>query len=169
MDTGDDEIIMNEPGNVIEMTEELFTQEFGFNPHELSSDMDSSDHEAVDGFVFPAEQTTDPTGEFVEMSDTDVQILIDDSENSSTMKKTLCDINKLKRFLQLKGESREIYQIDVDTLDSYLANFILSVRKPNGSEYEPSTIRNMVSSFDRYLKRKRYQHKIANGYTNGFS
>ena len=48
-------------------------------------------------------------------------------------------------------------------LDSYISRFILSVRKQSGDEYEPTTLRGMVSSFERYLKRRRYCESIITG------
>ena len=75
-------------------------------------------------------------------------------------KKTMIDVNKFKRFLLTKQEKREIHDIGPDMLDEYLANYVLSVRKCDGSEYEPSTIRNMISSIDRKLKRNKYPVQI---------
>ena len=96
------------------------------------------------------------SAEFVEMSNEDVKIFINDQENKNTLRKTLGDTQKIMKFLQQKGESREIFQIPHDELDPLLANFILSVRKADGSEYEPTSLRSMISSMDRKLKRHQY-------------
>ena len=64
------------------------------------------------------------------------------------------------KFLESKGEHRDIFQIPHDKLDPLLANFILSVRKPDGSDYEPSSLRNIMPSLDRKLKRHQYEHTI---------
>ena len=37
-------------------------------------------------------------------------------------------------------------------LDLLFGNFLVTVKKQNGSEYEPSTIRGFMSSLGRYLK-----------------
>ena len=64
------------------------------------------------------------------------------------------------KFHESKGKHHDIFQIPYDELDPLLANFILSVRKPDGSDYKPSSLRNMMSSLDRKLKRHQYQHTI---------
>lgn len=76
------------------------------------------------------------------------------------MRKTYNDLEKFKRFLATKGEFRPIYQLEIGLLDEYTANFILSVRKRDGTEYEPTTLRTFVSSLDRKLRRHKYPHSI---------
>ena len=113
--------------------------------------------------------TTSNNQEFVNLSSDDVRQMISDADNRNTVRKTLYDVSKFQRFLDGKGEQKEIHRIEPDLLDEYLANFILSVRKPDGEEYEPSTIRNMVSSIDRKLKRQNYPHRIISSTTNAFN
>ena len=40
----------------------------------------------------------------------------------------------------------------------------MSVRQKNGQEYEPVTLRSMLSSFERYLKRHNYGTSLISGY-----
>ncbi|XP_052218116.1 uncharacterized protein LOC127835719 [Dreissena polymorpha] len=80
--------------------------------------------------------------------------------NKATLKKTKNDVDKFKRFLKLKGESRELHVLDVDILDEYVANFILSCKTKSGTDYEPSSIRNIMSSIDRELKHHKYPYLI---------
>ena len=110
---------------------------------------------------------THPT-EFTDISSEDVRKLISHEENKNTLKKTLSDVAKFERFLLSKSESRKMHEIESDSFDEYLANFILSVRKPSGDQYEPSTIRNMVSSIDRKLRRHQYPYKIFTDQSNVF-
>ena len=49
-----------------------------------------------------------------------------------------------------------------DELNELLSEFILSVRTKEGQEYEPSSLREMVASFERHLKRKSYPVSIIN-------
>ena len=44
-----------------------------------------------------------------------------------------------------------------------LAKYIISVKKEDGSEYEPSTLRGLISSVDRYLKDRDYGTTVING------
>ena len=98
--------------------------------------------------------------EFVAMSNDDVQCFISDQENKNTVKKTQHDIQKFSRFLRSKGEQKEIHHIDHELLDEYISNFILSARKQDGTEYEPVSLRSIVSSLDRKLKRQKYPYSI---------
>ena len=109
-----------------------------------------------------------PSTEFLEFSSEDVRKFIENEDNKNTSRKTLSDVQKFQRFLQTKGEQKEIQNIEADILDEYIANYILSVRKPDGQEYEPSTIRNIISSLDRKLKRHKYPFKIIADNTNAF-
>ena len=45
-------------------------------------------------------------------------------------------------------------------LNELLSEFILSVRTKEGQDYEPSSLRGMVASFERHLKRKSYPASI---------
>ena len=79
------------------------------------------------------------------------------NENQNTLKKTLSHVKLLKQFLTEKHqESREIHTIPAAELDRYLSEFVINVCKADGTEYEPSYLRGMISSFDRQLKRHKY-------------
>ena len=46
-------------------------------------------------------------------------------------------------------------------LNAYIAEFIITVRKKDGNEdYEPSSLRSLMASFGRYLKKKNYGFSI---------
>ena len=77
--------------------------------------------------------------------------------------KTKRDIHLLKEYLESTGEFREIHQIPPLELNEILSMFILSVRKKNGDEYEPATIRSIISSIDRHLKNNYYPSTIVSG------
>jgi hypothetical protein len=55
---------------------------------------------------------------------------------------------------------REIHKIPVNELDSLMANFIIAAKKKNGFDYEPTSLRGIISSIDRKLRRHRYGHYI---------
>ena len=84
-----------------------------------------------------------------------VSEFIEQQENNNTRKKTLQDIGLLQQFLSSKNELRRIEDISVEQLNEYLSEFIISVRKKEDKgEYEPSSLRSMFASFERYLKKK---------------
>ena len=79
------------------------------------------------------------------------------------MKKRKRDVALLTEFLQTKRETRsEIAEILPVELNELLSEFILSVRAKEGQDYEPSSPRGMVASFERHLKRKSYPVSIIN-------
>jgi site-specific recombinase XerD len=84
-----------------------------------------------------------------------VSEFIEQQENNNTRLKTLRDITLLQEFLSSKNELRRIEEISVEQLNEYLSEFIISVRKKqDNGEYEPSSLRSMFASFERYLKKK---------------
>jgi len=84
---------------------------------------------------------------------------------TKTLSKTVNDLKILKAFFAEPeiNEFREIHEIPEAELSSLLCRFLVSVKKQNGDDYEPSVIRGMVSSFDRQLRRKGYGQTISQG------
>jgi hypothetical protein len=66
----------------------------------------------------------------------------------------------LRQFLNEKEENREIQNIPPEELTELLSQCFFSVRKSDGTEYEPSSLRGMICSFDRVLKRHDYGFEI---------
>ena len=62
------------------------------------------------------------------MTDSEVDNLIETEENANTKRKTLYDINFVKRFLTEQGERRSIEEIPAVELNNYLNKFILAAR-----------------------------------------
>ena len=56
-----------------------------------------------------------------------------------------------------KKEERELSAITPEDLDRYLAEFIRSVRRKDGGEYEPSSLGSLLASVERHLKKNSYQ------------
>lgn len=98
--------------------------------------------------------------DFLEMTEVDIQQFIDGNQNKNTLKKTLREVALVTRFLKLRNEHREMHNIPPSELDPLLASFLLTVRKQDGGEYEPSSLRSFVGSVDRKLKRQKYGHTI---------
>ncbi len=62
----------------------------------------------------------------------------------------------MTQFLTANGETRELTSIPPAELDPMLADFIIRVRKRDGGEFEPVTLRSIISSIDRKLRRQKY-------------
>ena len=60
----------------------------------------------------------------------------------------------LKTFLQTTGECRNVEEIPPAKLEEFLSEFILTVQIKEGKDYEPTSLREIIASFERYLKRK---------------
>ena len=84
-----------------------------------------------------------------------VEQCIEDQENENTKKKT----NKktlLKEFLTLENESRLMEEMAPKELNAYISEFIITVRKKdNNEDYQPSSLRSLMASFERYLEKKK--------------
>ena len=90
-----------------------------------------------------------------------VEEFIEWQENENTREKAEQNIALQKEFLTLKGEARAVEEISPDEIDSFISEFIITVRKNDDNEdYEPSSLRGMLASFERYLKRKNYGYSI---------
>ena len=81
-------------------------------------------------------------------------------------KKKRQDISLIVSFIASEkqtNESFEIQQLSPEELDGHLSKFLLAVRKKNGDEFEPTTLRGFLSSVERYLKKRRYSESILTG------
>ncbi|XP_056387734.1 uncharacterized protein LOC130282873 [Hyla sarda] len=89
-------------------------------------------------------------------------------KNINTARKTTSDIQTLQNFMSERNENRKIEVIPHTELDTLLSKFILVVKRKDGNEYEPHTLRCMVGSIDRYLKEHSYNHTIIYGNSKDF-
>jgi hypothetical protein len=96
----------------------------------------------------------------IDMSEHDIQQFIDGQQNKNIMKKTLRDVGLVETIFRLKKEERDIHLIPRNELDPFLANFLLTVRKKDGGDFDPFTLRSISSSVDRKLRRIKYGHSI---------
>jgi hypothetical protein len=71
-------------------------------------------------------------------------------KNKNTENKTKSHLKLMNEFLETKHEGRLIHLIPPEELNCLLQEFVVCVRQKDGSEYEPSTLRGMISSLDRY-------------------
>ena len=99
---------------------------------------------------------------FVNSSIVDIDQFIANTENRNTKLKTTQDINLLQSYLATQGEFRGISSIPPNELCIYISGFLFSVRKKDGTEYEPVSLRAFISSFERQLRQSNYGHSIIN-------
>lgn len=106
-------------------------------------------------------KTDDKQARFAKITNDDVNSLISNQENENTKKKTRYDLKIVKEYLlQEHKESRELAIIPPDELNIFLSQFIIAARTKTGKNYEPSSLRGILSSIDRYLGRENYGKRL---------
>ena len=83
-----------------------------------------------------------------------------EQQNKNTRAKTTRDVKLLIEFLKEKQDQRNPEDIEAKELNEYLCEFILSVKRKDGQDYEPSSLRGLFSSFNRHLKECKYPVSI---------
>ena len=76
------------------------------------------------------------------------------------MRKPKSDFNLQNSYLKYIGESRVIEKIPGTELNGILENFFMCLKKADGSDYEPSSIRGILGTNHRYLDKKGYPANI---------
>ena len=69
--------------------------------------------------------------------------------------------NCSKNFKKEKNEERKVHTIASAELNKFLEEFIRSVRRKDGEDYEPSSSRCLVSSIERHLTKNEKQFELA--------
>ena len=85
---------------------------------------------------------------------------IGDQAKENTVRKTESDVRLFKTFLESQNEFRSPEELPPVELDFHFGNFLVAVKKKDGSDYEPSSVRGFLSSLDRHLKMKYYAHTV---------
>ena len=65
----------------------------------------------------------------------------------------------LSKFLKSKQENRKI-EVQPHELNDFLSEFIVTVKRKDGGNYEPSSLRGFKASFNRHLKDVKYSKSI---------
>ena len=91
-----------------------------------------------------------------------VDSFIAEQENKATLQKTQRDVKLLQTFLGTRNELRKVEEIPALELNEYICEFIISVRTKDGKDYEPSSLRSLLASFERHLKKNSYSASIMN-------
>ena len=99
---------------------------------------------------------------FVTVTDKDIDSFSEEQENENTKRKTFYDIKVFLEFLHSENEARNIHEIPPKELNNFAKKFVLSVRKRNGEEYEPCSIRAFLQSIDRHLRKNGYPLSLLN-------
>ena len=90
-----------------------------------------------------------------ETASDDTSAFVDSMKNINTKRKTSSDLNILYKWMVKQNDNRSIEEIPPAELDKVLARFFMSVKKEDGSPYEPTTVKSFQSSLSRFLLEKR--------------
>ena len=92
--------------------------------------------------------------------DVSVRKFIEQQENENTKRKTEQNLSLLNHFLCSKNKKRSIEDIPSAELNLYMSEFIIKVRTKQKKDYEPNSLRGMIASIERRLKKKNYALSI---------
>ncbi|KAL3881693.1 hypothetical protein ACJMK2_028097 [Sinanodonta woodiana] len=88
-------------------------------------------------------------------------------ENKNTKRKTETDIRLLTSYLLSLNETRNPENISANELDHYLSMYFTVIKKHDGNDYEPTSLRGMLCSLERYLRSRGYPSSVTRD--NAFS
>lgn len=112
-------------------------------------------------FDEPAPTTTPTLREdaFATASTQELQRLLDKNTNKNTVKSTKTWVNRFETWQRVRGIAVSSYS-DPSQLDVILQQFYAELRKEDGSEYQPDSLRVMLASLDRHFQEKGYSFSI---------
>ena len=95
----------------------------------------------------------------------DVDGLTAQPENKNTKKKMMYDLNIVLKFLcEFRKEEKKLDSIPPEEVNIHvqLSEFIIAARMKKGEQYEPSSLRGILSSVDcyMYLTRRKYGKRL---------
>jgi len=97
---------------------------------------------------------------FVEADEQFIEELKQGSENRNTKRSTDYWTGIFRQWANTRGENEELESYEVPRVKEALSQFFAELRKENGKEFEPDSLKVMQASLDRYLKRKNYPKSI---------
>ena len=97
-----------------------------------------------------------PAEEATSKDEVEIEKFLQEQKSKNTQYKTKSDLNAWKKFCESLKESRAIENIPANELDLLLSKFFISVRKQNGTEYEPSTKTRLLQPNSMTQTRRRF-------------
>ena len=97
-----------------------------------------------------------PVEEATSKDEVEIEKFLQEQKSKNTQYKTKSDLNAWKKFCESLKESRAIENIPANELDLLLSKFFISVRKTNGTEYEPTTKTRLLQPNSMTRTRRRF-------------
>jgi hypothetical protein len=86
-------------------------------------------------------------------------------KNQNTVKKNTQVCKLLQQYLDFVKEERQVHMIPPGELNNILEDFIMCVKKSDGGDYEPSSIRGFIGGISRHLTQMGYTENIMQSHT----
>ena len=102
------------------------------------------------GNIGETSKPSSSAGRFHPVNQAEVMNFISNQANKNTLRKTDHDAKLFKAFIITQNEIRRFEELAPAELDILFGNFLVQIKKVDGSDYEPSTIRGLMYSLDRY-------------------
>ena len=97
---------------------------------------------------------------FEKVDDEFIEELKEMSENENTKKSTEYWKNVFKKWATERNVNANLEEYECDALDQTLSQFYAELRKENGDDCEPDSLKVMQAAMERYLKSKSYPKSI---------
>ena len=97
---------------------------------------------------------------FEQVDDEVIEELKEKSENENTKKSTEHWKNVFVKWANERKQKQNLEDYEIEALDNALSQFYAELRKENGDDYEPESLKVMQAALERYLKSKSYPKSI---------
>ena len=115
---------------------------------DLHEEAGKENEQTLANFSLPEEVTS--------KDEVEIEKFLQEQKSENTQYKTKSDLNAWKKFCESLKESRAIENIPANELDLLLSKFFISVRKQNGTEYEPTTKTRLLQPNSMTRTRRRF-------------
>ncbi|CAH3037292.1 unnamed protein product, partial [Porites lobata] len=97
---------------------------------------------------------------FIEADDELIELLKCESENKNTKRSTGYWKGIFEKWAKTRGKEEQLESYDIPELNEALSQFYAELRKENGQDYEPDSLKVMQAALDRHLRSKNYPKSI---------
>ena len=97
---------------------------------------------------------------FIEADDELIELLKRESENGNTKRSKDYWTGIFEKWAKTRGKEEQLESYDITELNEALSQFYLELRKENGQDYEPDSLKVIQTALDRHLRSQNYPKSI---------
>ena len=97
---------------------------------------------------------------FIEADDKLIELLKCESENKNTKQTTGYWKGICQKWAKTRGKEEQLESYDIPELNETLSQFLAELRKENGQDYKPDSLKVMQAALDRHLRSQNYPKSI---------